>query len=135
MATESKSASSSPKSDFSIEHILTRAGVKKETSPPCFPAELTWLSCTRYCPPKLPSKFFNYSHKKLTIRFNSLKKTLLIHSHRQIIRTAFLKSHLRKDLKNCRLVIKNDHSFKTKNIFYHTFRELWAEFVSMRLNI
>lgn len=49
------------KSDFTIEHILNRAGVREnfvnnETVPTVmFP----WLQCTRYCPPKIPSEFYN----------------------------------------------------------------------------
>lgn len=46
------------KSDFTIEHILNRAGEKKNdfgvvpSSVVMFP----WLQCSRYCPPKVPSK-------------------------------------------------------------------------------
>lgn len=53
-------------SDFTIEHILHRAGERKEGEgrkegslrgdgfAPAAP--FPWLQCTRYCPPKIPSK-------------------------------------------------------------------------------
>lgn len=57
-------------SDFSIEHILTKAGEN------CAPKSLQqnknldkaetiafpWLHCTRYCPPKIPSTYFFYQN-------------------------------------------------------------------------
>lgn len=62
-------------SDFSIDHILNRAGAGISNSPekyiqcPSFynknlnkfnSPSLDWLHYTRYHPPKLPSKFFCY---------------------------------------------------------------------------
>lgn len=45
-------------SDFTIEHILTRAGragvpAKNELN---FPSNYPWLQCTRYTPPRIRSK-------------------------------------------------------------------------------
>lgn len=52
-------------SDFTIEHILNKAGEKKcgvrkindfgDNNPV---VSLPWLQCTRYCPPKIPSKLY-----------------------------------------------------------------------------
>lgn len=69
--------SDSKKLSFSIEHILNRAGNQESSSNeqdecvvptnslslPCgvFP----WLHCTRYCPPKIPSKFLSLLRKYL----------------------------------------------------------------------
>lgn len=62
-------------SDFSIDHILNRAGAGIRNSPEKFiqcpsyynknlnkfnSPSLDWLQYTRYHPPKLPSKFFYY---------------------------------------------------------------------------
>lgn len=51
------------KSDFTIEHILNRAGESKSdqvrrSGDGMVPVvAFPWLQCTRYCPPKIPSKF------------------------------------------------------------------------------
>lgn len=47
-------------SDFSIDHILNRAG-PSENPKICDDAsevKFRWLQCSRYCPPRVPSKFF-----------------------------------------------------------------------------
>lgn len=66
--TAPKDHTSQNHSDFSIEHILTKAGtstsenhlnlsenVRNNSALPLDP--YSWLQCTRYCPPKVPSTF------------------------------------------------------------------------------
>lgn len=51
-------------SDFSIDHILNRAGNSRISSEETktsvnYPLDpYSWLQCTRYCPPKIPSEFY-----------------------------------------------------------------------------
>lgn len=65
-------------SDFSIEHILNRAGVKEESRSDFLGNEsnvlvpFPWLQCTRYSPPKIPRKFPRQSSSKQ----DKLKKCL-----------------------------------------------------------
>ena len=67
---KSANDAASHNSDFSIEHILNRAGnscsssdtnlivSESSTSASLSLDAYTWLNCTRYCPPKIPRKFF-----------------------------------------------------------------------------
>lgn len=66
----------SRKSDFTIEHILNRAGEKRSGvgKVEAFGGgddvvTLPWLQCTRYCPPKIPSELKTLTSNKK----NSLK--------------------------------------------------------------
>lgn len=54
-------------SDFSIEHILNRAGSRFPKTNSCFSentpnehhsATFSWLQCTRFCPPRITRKLF-----------------------------------------------------------------------------
>lgn len=61
--SESEGEKSTKKSDFSIEHILNKAGEKKSDlaghNGIVSLVALPWLQCTRYCPPKIPRKFLH----------------------------------------------------------------------------
>lgn len=54
-------------SDFSIEHILNYAGNKfthqqlssVDSQTTGDGSTFSWLQCTRFCPPKIPRKFWN----------------------------------------------------------------------------
>lgn len=66
------------KFDFSIEHILKRAGNpigEKKTSESSHDSfvPFPWLHCTRYCPPKIPREYF-------FLIFDKSKKFHKIHS-------------------------------------------------------
>lgn len=76
-------------SDFSIDHILNHAGTRLITNKCVSPENqrsveqstaYPWLHCTRFCPPKIPSKLQLF-----------LRKTLCcISNHCEIFATAFM---------------------------------------------
>ncbi|KAF7266747.1 hypothetical protein GWI33_019966 [Rhynchophorus ferrugineus] len=41
-------------SDFSIDHILNRAGNSSKKNPETMVERYQWLDCSRYCPPRIP---------------------------------------------------------------------------------
>lgn len=66
MMSEEEGGRSSRGSDFTIDHILNRAGRNRSCGGNSGGsgggermlgvAALPWLQCTRYCPPRIPSK-------------------------------------------------------------------------------
>lgn len=51
------------RSDFSIDHILNRAGNSNERNVDSDKADnlkYQWLQCSRYCPPRIPSEYYGY---------------------------------------------------------------------------
>lgn len=69
---ENDGAAAKNHSDFSIDHILNRAGSSGNTvnddsnncESPSSNEEnsFSWLQCTRFCPPKIPSKYLLCVH-------------------------------------------------------------------------
>lgn len=59
LTTSNDDANSSKRSDFSIDHILNRAGNSNERnvdSDKVDNLKFQWLQCSRYCPPRIPSE-------------------------------------------------------------------------------
>lgn len=59
LTTSNDDDNSSKRSDFSIDHILNRAGNSNERnvdSDKVDNLKFQWLQCSRYCPPRIPSE-------------------------------------------------------------------------------
>lgn len=59
LTTSNDDNNSSKRSDFSIDHILNRAGNSNERnvdSDKVDNLKFQWLQCSRYCPPRIPSE-------------------------------------------------------------------------------